>query len=258
MALAQTGEIPNTRVNWARALKALGTVLRDTSRSDKVAELAVALEGSGLERCFQRFKADPAGRELLKKRTSLFGALKDREKFAGYPQDTLGYAYYQYMNQERLDAEAFTQITQVFNPDGSEPLYDEERRFFRDRIRDSHDVWHALTGYGADELGEAALLTFSQAQIPNLGVGVLASAAFFLAPLGIPNDRLGWQPYMLRAYVRGLRASWLPVAPIEDLLEKPLADVQRQLGIEPTRIAHPKGLYRYSRGDRKVRRVFLA
>ena len=42
--------------------------------------------------------------------------------------------------------------------------------WFGRRVRDTHDIWHVLTGYKADEsLGEAALVAFSYAQVGGLG-----------------------------------------------------------------------------------------
>jgi len=45
------------------------------------------------------------------------------------------------------------------------------------RLRDTHDLFHVLTGYGRDALGEAALLGFSYEQNHNLGVKFIAYAA---------------------------------------------------------------------------------
>ena len=36
-------------------------------------------------------------------------------------------------------------------------------------MRDMHDLWHVLTGYGMDEAGEAANLAFSLGAGPESG-----------------------------------------------------------------------------------------
>ncbi|MEW6776307.1 MAG: Coq4 family protein [Bdellovibrionota bacterium] len=244
---------PRIKRDWGRAAKAFGAVLADTSRSDKVAELAVALEGDTMEKYFLRFRAHPEGQKLLREKPSLFDALKDKDKMLSLPRNTLGHAYGKYMQQERLDAAFFSDITDNFVDEKG--IYDEDRRYFRRRMRDSHDVWHALTGYGADQLGEAAVLAFTIGQNFIPGAAVLAGFAFLFAPIAFPNDRLGWQPYLIQAYQRGRNAKWLPVARIEELLEKPVSEVQRMFNVTPTPEAHPGGVYAYNFGDRRVRRV---
>lgn len=247
---------PKLKRDWAKAAKAFLAVAADTSRSDQVVELAVALEGDTMEKYFLRFRAHPEGQRLLKEKPSLYDALKDRERMLSLPEGTLGHAYGTYMLEERLDASFFSDVTGNF-VDGN-GVYDEDRRYFRRRLRDSHDLWHALTGYGADQLGEAAVLAFSNGQFFVPGAALLSSSAFFLGPLVFPNERRGWHRYMIQAYQRGRRASWLPFARYEELLGKPLLEVQRMFNIAPTYQAHPGGIYAYNFGERRVRRVHLA
>ncbi|MEO1490022.1 MAG: Coq4 family protein, partial [Pseudomonadota bacterium] len=48
--------------------------------------------------------------------------------------------------------------------------------WYFNRLRDTHDLFHVLTGYGRDALGEASLLGFSYAQNHNKGVLFIAYA----------------------------------------------------------------------------------
>ena len=50
---------------------------------------------------------------------------------------------------------------------GSASEDDAEHEWFYDRINVMHDLWHVLTGYGTDELGEAALIAFSSGADPE-------------------------------------------------------------------------------------------
>lgn len=248
-----TTDSPKFKRDWGRAAKAFFAVAADTSRSDEVAALAVALEGNTMEKYFQRFRSHPEGQRLLKEKPSLYDALKDRDRMLSLPEGTLGHAYGMYMQQERLDATFYSELTDNF-VDGN-GVFDEDRRYFRRRLRDSHDMWHALTGYGADQLGEAAVLAFSNGQFWVPGAALLISPAFFLGPLAFPNERLGWHKYMIQAYLRGRRASWLPFARYEELLDRPLVAVQQMFDIAPAHAAHPDGIYAYNFGERRVRRI---
>ena len=43
-------------------------------------------------------------------------------------------------------------------------------QWYGNRLRDTHDLFHVLSGYNRDALGEASLLAFTYSQQPGLGV----------------------------------------------------------------------------------------
>jgi ubiquinone biosynthesis protein COQ4 len=106
-------------------------------------------------------------------------------------------------------------------------------------VRDMHDLWHVLTGYGMDEAGEAANLAFTLGQIPSLGIALIVLAA---AVTGPKNLTFAWQRYLLRAWQRGRRTAPLTAVHYESLLARPLDEVRERLHIEPAGAAHPGGI----------------
>jgi len=105
----------------------------------------------------------------------------------------------------------------------------------------THDLWHVLTDYGTDPLGEAALLAFSCAQMPSRANRLLLVGAGLR---GAAKVGIGFAGYLYRAWRRGRRAVWLPALPYEDLLDQPLEAVRRMARIEPASVAHPDGILR--------------
>jgi ubiquinone biosynthesis protein COQ4 len=100
------------------------------------------------------------------------------------------------------------------------------------RTRDVHDLWHILTGYGRDGLGEACLVAFSYPQTRSLGWALIAMGA-------ISRTRGGRYPYaraILQGYQRGKAAKWLLGEDYEALLAEPLDGARRRLGITPPTI----------------------
>jgi ubiquinone biosynthesis protein COQ4 len=96
-------------------------------------------------------------------------------------------------------------------------------------MRDSHDLWHIVTGYGRDLVGEAALLAFTYQQTRNRGIGFIVFVAYIKAGRACPEHRR-----LIRdGYLRSKRASWLPGADWESLLEEPLDVVRETLGVVP-------------------------
>ena len=115
------------------------------------------------------------------------------------------------------------------------------REWFRVRGLLMHDLWHVLTDYGTDGLGEAALLAFSYAQLPGRANRLLVFGAGWR---GVAERNLGFVRYLYRAWRRGGRAVWLPALPYEALLAAPLDTVRSIAHLEPAAVAHPGGILR--------------
>ena len=66
---------------------------------------------------------------------------------------------------------------------GLEDLGDPDVSLYRRRLRDSHDLFHDVAGYGRDALGELCVLSFGTAQFYNHGIA-------FILGVGIPKMKL--------------------------------------------------------------------
>ena len=239
-----TGAIHRKR-EWRRAWRALRNLIADPERTDQVFEIVRALSGRTDIRVFKRLLRHPDGRALLVERPDLIAALSDREALRRLREGSLGRAYLAFMESAQLTADGLVAASMEGEADAREGFSVEAEWFF-DRLRDMHDVWHVLTGYGRDEAGEAANLAFTFGQIRNNGVGLIVLAAAVLGPRA---DHLQWQRYLYRAWRRGRTAAWLPAVRYERLLDQPLAEVRRSLGIEPPEVAHPGGVIAASHDD---------
>lgn len=230
--------VPTRKIEWARARRALGVLIADPERTDQVFEIVRALSGRADVRVLKRLLRNPAAFGLLAERPDLLAALSDRTALARLPEGSLGRAYLTFMETAQLSADGLVDASMQGESDARDG-YSVEAAWFFDRLRDMHDVWHVLTGYGRDEAGEAANLAFTFGQIRNPGIGLIVLAA---AVLGPTSARFEWQRYLFRAWRRGRTAAWLPALRYEELLALPLAEVRARLGIAPPEIAHPAGV----------------
>jgi ubiquinone biosynthesis protein COQ4 len=237
---------PHRKMEWRRAWNALRVLIDNPERTEKVFEIAEALSGDSFERDFQRFAAHPEGHRLLEERPSLLNALKDRPALRAMPAGSFGRRYAEFMEEGNLTAEGLVEADVMADRPNPPEQIDPNREYYGDRIRDMHDLWHVLTGYGRDEAGEAANLAFTVGQIPTYGIVAIVLAA---AAIGPKDLRMTWQRYLIRAWRRGRRASMLPVARYEELLPLPLDEVRRLLGIEPAEVTHPEGIIVATRDD---------
>lgn len=237
--------VPVRKIDWARARAALKILVADPERTDQVFEITRALSGRADVRNFRDLLRHPDGVALLREQPSLLAALSDRAALARLPEGSLGRAYLSFMVTADLSADGLVDASMEGQGDARDGFSPEAGWFF-DRMRDQHDLWHVLTGYGRDEAGEAANLAFTYAQIGNPGIGLIVLVA---AILGMHGAGLSWPRYLFRAWRRGRRASWLPAARWETLLALPLAEVRARLGIEAPEVAHPDGVVVANRDD---------
>ncbi len=215
---------PKNPIRLGDAWRAIREVIADPDRTDQVFVIIDALSGNSGERQFRRFAATPVGRRVLSEERDLLSVLGDRDALHSLPPGTLGRVYAEFMSSEQISADGLVAASES---GGRDPALNVDRGRFGMRLRDSHDLWHTVTGYSRDLVGEAALLAFTFAQTRNPGIGFIVAVAYFKSG-GFPGAR----KVIREAYRRGRRSAWLPAADWEDLLGEEIEEVRGQLGLE--------------------------
>lgn len=208
------------KTDWNKARHALQALLRNPDDTAKVFEILEALRGGSPERTLRRFRRSPTGQKLLERRESLRSRLDDRERLSGLPAGSVGRAYLAFMDREGITADGLMQASQASRPED-----DPDLRWLEERLVDSHDLWHVVTGYHGDLIGEISLLAFSFAQTGSKGVGLIVTVGF------LRGKERGVRRQILRGLYRGLSSEWLPAVVWEDMLSRPLAEVRRELRV---------------------------
>ena len=220
------------------AMQALRRLIADPERTEDVFVILQHLSGDSLQRGYNRFAQVPARLPWLGH--SMVEVLSDRDRLRGLPAGSLGRAYLEFVEREDLSADGLVEASEVGR--GSEDAaVDGNIWRYGERNRDTHDLWHVLTGYGRDTFGEACLLGFTYAQTEDLGIGVIA----FVGALKIAKEtrRLGVIGAIWQGYRAGRRAAWLPGENWVDLLSEPLEALRTRLNIaSPTRYREVRAL----------------
>jgi ubiquinone biosynthesis protein COQ4 len=219
------------RIRPLDAWRALRALVRNPDETKHVFELIDALSGRSGERLYERFRATPSGARILAEQRELLPTLADRAALRALPPGSLGHCYAEFMEREQISAEGLVDAS-LEGGRGPDPALPPGRRLVGGRMRDQHDLWHVVTGYGRDLIGEAAVLAFTYAQTRNRGIGAIVAMAWWKAGAAAPWVR----PFLRDAYRRGKRAAWLPAQDWEALLARPLHEVRAELHVgEPPR-----------------------
>jgi ubiquinone biosynthesis protein COQ4 len=187
----------------------------------KVFTVIESLPGTALERMRARILATEGGPALLAEQPDIVPLLGDRERLRAMPIGSLAHAYLDFVERENISAQGLLDAAAA----GEQAGYPAEFAYQHARLRDTHDLWHALTGYQGDVLGELALLAFTLGQNWHPGIALLISCSF---AHGLPEESL-W--VLAEGYVRGKRAAFLPAVRWEDLLALPVGEVRARLGV---------------------------
>ena len=173
------------KIEPLKAIKALRALVRDPEDTAQVYTIVYALSGKSHLRTTEKFRQSPAGAKMLTERKELLDLLKDREAIAKLPADSFGRAYLDFITRENITAEGLIEAGEHVREDEEA---DTDEGFVGRRLREMHDTWHVLTGYGRDGFGELCVLAFSNGQNWNrgfaaiIGIGILnisKSASFF-------------------------------------------------------------------------------
>jgi ubiquinone biosynthesis protein COQ4 len=220
-----------------RALRALRDLLDHPDHTEKAFEVGYALDGDIFEANFAKMLALPAGRRVFSEKPCLLDLLEDRDALLAMPEGSVGRAYLDHIDRYGLEPAKLVQLRR--ETDENHAARDEHLRWFVERSDLIHDLWHVLSGYGADGHGEGALLAFSLAQRYTRSGVLLTFGASSRIVQGVGTP---WLRYVWRAWRRGRKAVHLTALPYEELLPLPLAEVRRAAGIDDPRTAHPGGI----------------
>lgn len=212
-----------------KAFRAARALARDPDDLPQVFTIIEALSGSTLDRVAKRLARSEVGRRLLESRPDIVDRLADREALARLPEGSLGRAYLAFVEREKISAEGIRAAANegMTNRDPMPAPLD----WVHARMRDTHDLWHAATGYSGDVLGETALLAFTFAQSWNPAVGLIIGIGLSKTR-GAPDGGAAARRTILDGFRRGYKAAWLPEQEWELLLPLPLSEVRRRLNLE--------------------------
>jgi len=195
----------------------------------QVFETVTAVTGDSSRRLFQRFVATPYGRRVVTEPVELESILGNFPRLRAMAPGTLGRSYVDFMDDAGFTPQGLIDAAEEAGVGLKDyPELKEFGRAFR-HLEVSHDLWHVLTGYGRDPLGELCNLEFTRRQTKNRGLKII----ILMGTMAIKLER--WSMPVLKALKEARRmgdaVDFLLREDIEAMLETPLEEVRRRLGI---------------------------
>lgn len=195
----------------------------------QVFEVVTALSRGSAGRLFRRFIATPYGRRVVTEPVELEKILGDFARLRAMAPGTLGRAYVDFMDEAGFTPQGLIDAAEEAGVGLMDyPELKEFSRAFR-HLEINHDLWHVLTGYGRDPMGEICNLIFTRAQTRNPGLKLIIR-------MGLSAIKLErWSFPALKAAAEAQRmgdnVDFLLQHDVEAMLTEPLADLRARLGI---------------------------
>lgn len=221
------------RLEPLKALRAFRALVRDKEDTAQVFEIMRALSGRSIRRGYDRLLGTMEGGRQAFLRDELAHRLDDPIWLSQFGPGTVGGVYREFREARGFTAEGLADEARKIGGivDAQHPVI-----WYSRRLRDVHDVWHVLTGYETDALGEACVVAFSYAQTGNLGfafIGLGAAREIQREAPSVPARRA-----VLQAWRNGRAACWLPGLDYEALFAEPLEVARERLNIRPAGVYH--------------------
>ena len=219
------------RIQPIKAARAFRRLIRDKEDTRQVFEIMRALSGRSQTLGYRRMLTTMEGGRQAYEARELAHRLDDPAWLSAFAPGTVGAGYRVFREAMGFTADGLASVERQVIPfiDAPHPLL-----WYSRRLRDVHDIWHVLTGYQTDALGEACVVSFSYGQTGNLGfaaIGYGAAREIQREDRGIPARRA-----VIEAWRNGRRACWLPGLDYEALFAEPLEAARALMGIRPATV----------------------
>jgi ubiquinone biosynthesis protein COQ4 len=205
---------------WRDAVKVGIPILKDHTKTQHILALAHALNGPSLKYSYERLLTTTEGGEIacnMPEFTELYSKLPD------CAPGTVGNLLF---IGQQYSLETIIKISQRGKRSRTWINMKHPYVWMARRYRDTHDVWHTITGYNMDFFGEICLAAFSYAQtgayqwgaISLMGIGKLITS---------PRKLLA----IVEAYRRGKQCNWLLAENYEKLIYEDINECRKRLNL---------------------------
>jgi ubiquinone biosynthesis protein Coq4 len=206
--------------NEVRLGMAYLSLVKDPSQTDKIFDVSeIALQQKdqrSIQLVIDKVMADPEFRKCFEERY----IMKDPclEELSLLPEGTLGKEYANHMKRNNLSVDFYRWM------EPTDPIH-----YLSLRLRQTHDIWHTVTGFDVSVPGELGLQAFSFGQmLDGLAISIISGGLLHL---------LRYEPHLMeksmelifKGYEMGKTAQFFPSIRWENYWSRPLKELRADL-----------------------------
>lgn len=202
-----------------KAVRGFIAFTNNPNQTEAVFDMADGLRQTDLYQQFIEYAhSQPAIDQIIQER--YLAPTADLERLLNCPQGSLGYHYAAEMKRAGLQPDFYRKLA-----------VEDDYSYIALRMRQTHDVWHIITGFGTDLAGELGLQAFTLAQTHSpLAVAILAASLMYALKSSSPLNPL--IESMQQGWRMGENAHPFLAQKWEERWEKPLSEWRADLKVE--------------------------
>lgn len=207
---------------WVRriqiGLRALEVLKDDPSNTVYGPLFNASLDSGAYTEMVRELRASADGRRLLDERPTLQGPDLDMVALRAMPEGTLGREFARYFEVNRI--EPFVTTFAI----------DSDEAYLSKRYRETHDLFHVITGYATDVLGEMELQAFvlGNTGVPSAALVLVFATAIRVKMHGTAELRAYFER-LVAAYRRGKQSRMLLTVEWEKYWDRSVSELSAQL-----------------------------
>lgn len=209
------------RLEYLQGLKAFINLVKDPTSTDSVFDIDEGFRSTDAQRlAIEYMKSHPEIQPIVEEQ--YIGPTPDIEALLKLSDNSLGYVYASTMKAAGFDPEFYRKVK-----------IENDATYITLRLRQTHDIWHMVTGFGTDGAGELGLQAFSLAQTHRpLSVAIMAGGILSTL-LKSPDHLTDIMNILGRGYSMGVKAKPFLAQKWEEHWEKSLSEWRAELNVEP-------------------------
>ncbi|MEM7726368.1 MAG: Coq4 family protein [Cyanobacteria bacterium P01_A01_bin.45] len=212
--------LPKLNLEFLTTLKGCVSLIRDPSQTESVFDVVDGMKNTDASKFALKYiQSDSGVEKIIQERYT--PDIPNIEALLKYPPISLGYTYASYLKESNFQADFYRKLE-----------VEDDISYLLLRMRQVHDIWHIITGFGTDSIGELGLQAFSLAQT-RLPLAVILLAGGLLRTLIKSPDTMGsLLDNIAIGYRMGAKAKPFLAQKWEENWERPLDEIRKELNVE--------------------------
>jgi ubiquinone biosynthesis protein COQ4 len=199
-------------------LKGVLSLVKDPTQTESVYDIEDGMKHSeAMAVATKHMLAEPGIMALAQEK--YLAPIPDLQQLLQCSAGSLGHAYATYISTSGFDPAFYRSMS-----------IEDDTSYLLLRLRQTHDIWHVVTGFSTDVPGELGLKAFELAQTRRTMAGILIAGGFLKCLLQTPAELDVLLDRIARGYRMGTHAKPLLAQKWEQHWDKPLAQWRSELG----------------------------